>query len=107
MAEYAVVLTTCPNEQEARDLATRIIAEKLAACVQLSSIESFYIWKKEACIEPEVRLTIKTRTRRYDALESFIKKYHSYEVPQIVMTPITDGSDDYLDWIDENTNPGS
>ena len=102
--EYTLVLTTCPNEQEARDLATRIIASRLAACVQLSKIESFYIWKDEACIEPEVRLTIKTRTRLYDRLESFIKKHHSYEVPQVVMIPIEDGSEAYLDWIDENTN---
>ena len=102
--EYALVLTTCPNEQEARDLATRIIAGRLAACVQLSKIESFYIWKDEACIEPEVRLTIKTRTRLYDRLESFIKKHHSYAVPQVVMIPIEDGSEAYLDWIDENTN---
>lgn len=103
MMEYAVVTTTCPNEQEAKDLATRIISARLAACVQLSQIESFYIWKDKACIDAEVRLTIKTRKPLYDKLETFIKKHHSYEVPQIIMTPILDGLDDYLDWMDENT----
>lgn len=101
--EYAIVLTTCPSEQEAKDLATRIIAEKLGACVQLSGIESFYIWEGEACIEPEIRLTIKTRTKLYEKLEAFIKKHHSFDVPQIVMIPIRDGSDAYLDWVDLNT----
>lgn len=101
--EYSIVLTTCPTDAEARDLASRIIAEKLAACVQLSKIESFYIWKNDACIDPEIRLTIKTRSHLYDKLEAFIKKHHSYDVPQIVMMDISNGSDDYFDWIDENT----
>lgn len=102
--DYAIVLTTCPNDSEARDLASRIVAERLAACVQLSKIDSFYIWKGDACIDPEVRLTIKTRTALYEKLEDFIKKHHSYEVPQIIMIPLTNGSEDYLDWVDENTN---
>lgn len=101
--DYAIILTTCPNEQEAKDLASRIIAQKLAACVQLSNIQSFYTWKGDACIDPEIRLTIKTRKSLYEALEAFIKKHHSYEVPQIIMIPIKDGSDNYLDWIEDNT----
>ena len=101
--DYTLVMTTCPNESEARDLATRIIARRLGACVQLSKIESYYMWKDNACIDPEIRLTIKTRAKLYDRLEAFIKTHHSFEVPQVVMVPITDGSEDYLDWIDENT----
>ncbi|MFH2060602.1 MAG: divalent-cation tolerance protein CutA [Pseudomonadota bacterium] len=101
--DYAIILTTCPNEQEAKDLALKIIAQKLAACVQLSKIQSFYTWKGNTCIDPEIRLTIKTRKSLYEALETFIKKHHGYEVPQIVMLSITDGSDNYLDWINENT----
>lgn len=100
---YAIVTTTCPNEQEAKDLATRIIAAKLGACVQLSKIESYYIWKDDACIDPEIRLTIKTRKSLYETLEDFIKKHHSFEVPQIIMSPVIDGSEDYLDWIDDQT----
>ncbi len=101
--DYAIITTTCPNDQEAKDLASRIIAERLAACVQLSKIESFYLWKDEANINHEIRLTIKTRKHLYEPLEAFIKKHHSYDVPQIIMTPITEGSEDYLDWIDDNT----
>ncbi len=101
--DYAIITTTCPNGQEAKDLASRIITERLAACVQLSKIESFYLWKDEANITCEIRLTIKTRKHLYESLEAFIKTHHSYNVPQIIMTPITEGSEDYLDWIDDNT----
>jgi periplasmic divalent cation tolerance protein len=101
--DYIIVTTTCPSDQEARDLASRIVSEQLAACVQLSKIDSFYVWKDQACMDHEIRLTIKTQHRLYKQLEAFIKKHHSYDVPQIIMTPIKDGSKDYLDWIDENT----
>ena len=68
----------------------------MAACIQLSRITSYYTWKEETCIEPEIRLVIKTRTKLYESVEQFIKKNHSYDAPQIIQTPITDGSDDYL-----------
>jgi periplasmic divalent cation tolerance protein len=101
--EYCIVLTTCPNDKEAKTLASKLIKEKLAACVQLSSVTSYYTWKGGTYNEPEIRLIIKTRSRLYESVEQFIQKNHSYDVPQVVQIPITDGSDEYLDWIDENT----
>ncbi len=102
--EYCIITTTCSTDKEATILAQKLINEKLAACVQLSAITSYYTWNKETCIDPEIRLVIKTRTKLYENVEQFIKKNHSDEVPQIIQTPITDGSDDYLDWIDETTS---
>ena len=101
--EYCIILTTCPNNEEANTLASKLIKEKLAACVQLSPITSYYTWKGDIHTDPEVRLLIKTRTKLYELVEQLIKKHHSYEVPQIVQLPIMDGSDEYLDWIDEST----
>jgi periplasmic divalent cation tolerance protein len=101
--DYAIILTTCPDENEAKNLASKLIAEKLAACVQLSGIQSYYTWKNKTCIDPEVRLTIKTRTPLFKQVETFIQQHHSYEVPQVIMVPVANGSEAYLDWIDENT----
>jgi periplasmic divalent cation tolerance protein len=101
--EYCIILTTCPDNKEAKTLASKLIKEKLAACVQLSPITSYYTWKGDTHTDPEVRLLIKTRTKLYGLVEQFIKQNHSYEVPQIVQITINDGSDEYLDWIDENT----
>ncbi|MBU8910764.1 MAG: divalent-cation tolerance protein CutA [Desulfobacterales bacterium] len=101
--EYCIILTTCPSNEEAHTLAAKLINEKLAACVQLSPITSYYTWKGGIHTDPEIRLLIKTRTKLYESVEQFIKQHHSYEVPQIVQLPIMGGSDEYLDWIDENT----
>jgi periplasmic divalent cation tolerance protein len=40
-----VMLTTTPTREEAQKLARLLIEEKLAACVQLLPIESFYFWQ--------------------------------------------------------------
>ena len=101
--EYCMILTTCSSTEGAGALADRLIKEKLAACVQLSPITSYYSWKNQLHRDAEIRLLIKTKTRLYESVERFIKQHHSYEVPQIVQIPITDGSDEYFDWIDENT----
>lgn len=99
---YCIIFTTCSSDEEAKTLALKIVEEKLAACVQLSTITSYYHWKKKTYQEPEIRLLIKTRNVLYKKVEEFIRRHHSYEVPEIVQIPITHGSDAYLGWMDEN-----
>lgn len=101
--EYCIILTTCPDEKSANELASQLVKEKLAACVQLSTITSFYKWNSETHIDPEIRLVIKTKKSLYGAVEKLIKASHPYEVPQIIQTPIKTGSDEYLDWMNNNT----
>lgn len=101
--DYLVVITTCGSQDEAENLASQIIKSKLAACVQLSNITSYYIWDGEVNNDPEVKLLIKTRKALYDQLEAMIKNLHSYDVPEIIALPVLSGLKDYLDWIDEVT----
>ena len=101
--KYCIVITTCPNQKEAETLASKLISERLAACVQINQINSWYVWKNDICNEPELKLVIKTTSELYHQLEKFIKCNHSYEVPQIIQVPILGGSTEYLSWIDENT----
>lgn len=99
--DYCIILTTCSNDEEAKELASKLIKKQLAACVQLSPITSYYSWENKLHVDAETRLLIKTKCRLYKSVESFIKKHHSYEVPEVVQIPIMGGSDKYLDWIDE------
>jgi len=97
------VITTCGSRDEAERLASLILGKKLAACVQLSSITSYYIWEGEVNNDPETKILIKTRKELYDQLEKLIKDNHSYDVPEIVALPVQSGLKDYLDWIEEVT----
>lgn len=104
MTPYCVVLTTTSNEAQAQELAKKLLAHKLAACVQVQQIRSYYLWQGEARDAPECLLFIKTRKAQYQALEDVIRLNHPYEIPEIIQLPITAGLTGYLRWIDEVTD---
>ena len=101
--DYGVLLTTVPARDEAAGIAKLLIDEKLAACVQLLPIESFYVWQGKTQNEAETLLLIKTRTALFEQVIARIKTVHSYTVPQIVAMPFSAGFAGYLDWIGEVT----
>ena len=102
-SDYGVMLTTTPSREEAQNIARLLIAEKLAACVQLMPIESFYAWQGKTQNEAEVLLLIKTRTALFEPATARIKELHSYSVPEIVAMPFVAGFHRYFDWIGEVT----
>jgi len=99
--EYVMVTTTCADKETAKRLADVLIKARLAACVQLLTIESIYVWKGEVCDEGEILLLIKTRAALYDNLAATIRENHPYEVPEIIQLPIVGGLPEYLHWIDD------
>ncbi len=103
MHNHAIIMTTLPSKEEAQKLARGLVAEQLAACVQLLNIQSVYTWQGEVQEDNEVLLLIKTRSDLYDAVEVYLQTHHPYEVPEIVQVPITAGSSAYLGWVDEVT----
>jgi periplasmic divalent cation tolerance protein len=102
-SDYGVLLTTTPTREEAVKLARLLTDEKLAACVQLLPIESFYLWQGKTQNEAEVLLLAKTRAALFEHAIARIKAVHSYSVPEIVALPFAAGFAGYLNWIDEVT----
>ncbi len=101
---FIQVMTTTGTKEQAREIARRLVEEKLAACVQiLDGIESTYLWKGKVETSGEFMCFIKTREDLYPQVEEAIKKIHSYETPEIIALPITGGSKDYLKWLTEST----
>jgi uncharacterized protein involved in tolerance to divalent cations len=64
-----IVLTTTPNPEEAENLAEKLVAEKLAACVQvLPPMKSFYFWEGAIQKDAEHLLLIKTLDEKFEKL---------------------------------------
>lgn len=100
MGTFIQVTTTTETKEQAQDIAGRLIAEKLAACVQIiGPVVSTYRWKGKTETAEEWLCLMKTREELYPELEKSIKAMHSYETPEIIAVPIIRGSTDYLDWI--------
>src|SRR5262249_3822218 len=102
-SQHGFLMSTAPSRDEAAKIARLLIDKKLAACVQLLPIESFYAWKGETQNEPETLLLIKTRTALFEQAIAHIKAAHPYSVPEIVGMPFSTGLAEYFGWIDETT----
>jgi periplasmic divalent cation tolerance protein len=102
MSVFAVVLVATGSDAEAERIADALLAEGLAACVQLSPIRSRYVWKGAIERADEVLLSVKTRADLFEAVRARVRALHSYETPEIVMLPIMAGDADYLAWIAES-----
>ena len=103
MTGYVTVLTTTSTDAEAEAIAEALLADELAACVQILDIRSRYLWQGAVQREPERLLLIKTRAALFETVRARIRTLHSYETPEIVALPIAAGDADYLGWIDAVT----
>jgi periplasmic divalent cation tolerance protein len=77
-----IAFTTVAKRADARKLATKLVSEGLAACVQITPIESVYNWKGGVCREREFLLTLKAGASKAKALERRVKALHPYELPE-------------------------
>ncbi len=99
--QYVVVSTTVDGDVVACDLARKIVDARLAACVQRFPVRSTYWWEGKVEDADEVLLVSKTTVLLAGKLTDFIKANHSYDVPEVIVTPIVGGNIDYLDWLGE------
>lgn len=102
-SSYCMILTTVGTQAEAEHLATMLVKEQLAACVQITAITSTYSWQGALHTDPERLLLIKTKADLYLQVEEAVRSQHSYDTPEIIQVPVIQGSASYLAWIDERT----
>ncbi len=102
MTDKIVVLSTCDSKERAEQLARHLIEQHVAACVNIvPGATSIYRWKDQIESAEEWVLLIKSRRDVLPALQAEIEKMHTYEVPEVIALTVIDGSERYLNWIDE------
>ncbi len=102
MTDKVVAYTTCADPEEAEKIARHLIEERLAACVSVvPAVKSYYRWKGSIESDDEILLMIKTSRDLVDALRQQLEKLHSYDLPELIVTPIVDGSPNYLAWLEK------
>lgn len=98
--DYRIVFVTVDTRENAVNMTHILVGEQLAACCSIiPRITSVYEWKGEVQESEEFLIMIKTNASKYQALEERIKKFHSYEVPEIIAVTLSEGSSEYLDWL--------
>lgn len=102
MTDTIQVSTTTETKRAAQEIATALVEQRLAACVQVSGpIESVYRWQGKVQRSQEWLCTAKTRVTLFPQVEAAIRELHAYECPEILAVPIVDGSAAYLAWLND------
>ena len=84
-------------------IARELLERRLVACVNITPVRSLYQWEGGICDDAEDLLIIKTRTMLVDDLIVAIKAIHPYEIPEVIVLPVINGHQDYLDWVMKET----
>ncbi len=101
VTEFVVVLCTAPAGG-AEKIAMALVGERLAACVNVSQVKSYFIWGGKLSQDNEELMIIKTEGRMIEPLKKRIKELHSYQLPEIIVLPIVEGDHVYLQWISDS-----
>jgi len=101
-------LVTVGSVDEGERIASTLVGEGLAACVNIvGAIQSIYWWEGRVQRDEEQLLIIKTRTEKFAAVEARVRALHSAQTAEVIALPITSGSAPYLDWLRSATARGS
>lgn len=100
MNEPIIVSTALTERHDAERLARLLLEDKLIACAQiLGPGQSLYWWQGKIEEASEIFLFLKTDRSLFKRVEQRIKAEHPYQVPEIVASPVIEGSADYLAWM--------
>lgn len=103
-AGHCLIYMTAADADEARRIGDALVAERLAACVNiLPGTTSIYRWEGEIRHEAECVLIAKTRAELVERLTTRVRALHSYDCPCVVALPVAGGNPDFLSWIADET----
>ncbi len=95
------IYVTASSKEEAEKIAKTLLEKRLAACVNIFPIRSYFWWEGKVDEAEEYAMIIKTRAEMFSKIRDEIKAIHSYSTPCICAIPIERGLKEFLEWIDE------
>ena len=87
---FVQIYWTCGTIEEAREIVCYLVENQLYS----KSGAGLSMERGE-----EVKVIFKTREEKFEAVKETILQRCSYDVPEILQVPITDGHQPYLDWV--------
>jgi periplasmic divalent cation tolerance protein len=95
--------TTVETREQAESLAAGLVADRLAACVQIEGpIRSHYRWQGQPEVSEEFRLMVKFALHRQLELEAWLSARHPYQTPEWVVVRAEHVAEKYLSWVQAN-----
>ena len=101
--KYIIVKTAIDDIEIARKITYTLLEKKLVSSVQEKEVLSHFLWHKEIEFRHEYILEMCAKKSNFERIQEEIKKIHPYQVPEILAIDIQNGSDDFFNWIEEET----
>jgi periplasmic divalent cation tolerance protein len=92
---------SCANREEALKITEELLDKKLAACVRLSDVNSYYWWNNKRENSSEVLMMIESVEDKFDDIEAAVKRLHSYETFVLEAIPVVRASKRVENWVRE------
>ena len=100
MSDCWIALTTLGSRPDGERLATKLVEERLAACVNvIAGVASIYRWAGKVERDDEVLLLMKTTASGVEPLRERVLELHPYDTPEFLAFEIGTGSAGYLAWV--------
>lgn len=101
------IFWTCRDKQEAKKIIHGLLDQRLIACASIiPEVESIYRWEEKIEESQEVKVILKTLNKHFNAIQNYIQKHCSYEVPEILQVDIVQGNSRYLSWVAQESASG-
>jgi periplasmic divalent cation tolerance protein len=105
--DVILVLTHTPDLECAKTIAQCLLAERLAACINIGTpVLSVYEWESTMHETQEIPLVIKTTIAQQERLIERLVALHPYDLPEALVVPVTGGLAPYLAWVKRKTSMG-
>lgn len=104
--DVCVLYVTVPDIQTAKTLATALLEDRLAACVNiLPAMTSVYRWEGAIESGEEVSMIVKTTKARAPAARETILRIHPYETPAVLCLSVDPlaSSKAFCEWVASET----
>lgn len=101
---YCMIETAFDNLDEAKQVISKLLDEKLVASCQMVESNSKWNWKQEQEECKEYLVFMKTKKSLQEKIFNVIKEIHSYDCFEFAVFDLTSCNQDYLNWIEEETN---
>jgi len=99
-----LVLTHTPDLECAKTIAKCLLAERLAACINIGApVLSVYEWESAMHESEEIPMVVKTIQRHQARLLERLVALHPYAVPEALVLPTIAGYSPYLAWVQSST----
>jgi len=97
---YIIIIVTTAGREEAETIVQRLLEAKLIACANIiGPVSSHFHWSGKIEKAEEYLILMKSRRDLFEKLSETVKALHGYEVPEILVLPIVEGSKAYMDWL--------